>query len=286
MFKNYLTIALRNIVHHKTFSFINIAGLTLRMAFSLIFLGASNQISSSEINKTYPPKESIQLKSILGNCKVVKSDDENIHIKLTYSFSDEEYKANFSEDENKFLLEEEFSVKSPKGVALWMIKLPEGTKMEFSSGTGNFALEGVSSELKVNTGTGLIEVKKSTGKYELSTGTGNVNVLDVSIASKSKISSGTGNVNITLGTGSEYDLSIISGMGDAILKYNGNPLKGCFEFTVKKDSGRIVSPIQCEKEETFTDEHFTYDKKTFRIESRNIPLIQIEAGFGMAKLIR
>ncbi|MCP5102389.1 MAG: FtsX-like permease family protein [bacterium] len=46
MFKNYLKIAIRNIVRHKGFSFINIAGLALGMAcFILIFLLVRDELS-------------------------------------------------------------------------------------------------------------------------------------------------------------------------------------------------------------------------------------------------
>src|ERR1700744_820486 len=38
MFKNYLTIAFRNIVRHKAYSFINIAGLAIGMASSILIL--------------------------------------------------------------------------------------------------------------------------------------------------------------------------------------------------------------------------------------------------------
>jgi hypothetical protein len=260
--------------------------ILLFTGFCLIALGAINQIPGSEINKTFAKKGFVQLKTILGSCKVIKSEDDKIRINLTYSFKDDEYKTSFSESGDSLFLEEEFSAKSPKGYSLWVISFPGDTKMDFSSGTGNFDLEGVSSELKVQTGTGLIEVKNSTGKYDLSTGTGNANITDISITGSSKIRSGTGNVNLVLSTTCQYDLSIISGMGSAILNYNGNPLKGCFDFTVKKESGRIVSPIKFTNEETVSDEHFKYDKKSFCMDSKNMPLIHIEGGLGIAKLAK
>ena len=46
MFKNYVKIALRNIIRHKGFSFINIAGLALGLAvFMLIMLWVRDEIS-------------------------------------------------------------------------------------------------------------------------------------------------------------------------------------------------------------------------------------------------
>lgn len=261
-------------------------------------------LRGAEINKTYLKKDSIQLKAILGSCKVIKSKDNKIHINIIYSFSDAEYQANFSESGGKLLLEEEFSKKRPKGASRWIIAIPEDTKMNFSSSTGNFAVEGVKSEIKggtgtgsitihegkgifsIATGTGSIEVKKSTGKFELTSGTGDVNITDMIIEGSSKFISGTGDLNIAISSSSDFDISVVSGMGDAILNYNGNPLKGCFEFTARQDTGRIVSPVKFEKEVTTSDKHFQYDKKSFRVDGQNTPRIQIETETGLTKLIK
>ena len=38
MFRNYLTVALRNIVRHKLYSFINIAGLAVGLACAILII--------------------------------------------------------------------------------------------------------------------------------------------------------------------------------------------------------------------------------------------------------
>jgi len=243
-------------------------------------------IQASDINKTYPKKESIQLKAVLGNCNVIKSNDDKIHVTLKYSFKDEEFHADFSESSGNLLLEEKFLVKEPKGTSFWTIALPDSINMNFSSGTGNISIEGVKSEIKVETGTGSIEVKKSTGKFELNTGMGNINISDLNIEGNSKFSSGTGGINILFSASPEFDVAAVSGTGEVILNYNGNPLKGLFEFTAKQDQSRIVSPVKFEKEETYSDDHFRYDKKSFSVDGKNTPKIKIETGSGLAKLIK
>jgi len=46
MFKNYLTIAIRNIARHKVYSFINIVGLAIGMACcALIMLYVQHELS-------------------------------------------------------------------------------------------------------------------------------------------------------------------------------------------------------------------------------------------------
>ena len=54
MFKNYLTVALRNLSREKLFSIINIAGFTTAIACSLlIFLWISNELNYDRFNKNY-----------------------------------------------------------------------------------------------------------------------------------------------------------------------------------------------------------------------------------------
>jgi len=52
MIKNYLKIALRNIIRHKAFAAINIAGLAIGMACSIfILLWVQNELSYDRFNK-------------------------------------------------------------------------------------------------------------------------------------------------------------------------------------------------------------------------------------------
>jgi Putative adhesin len=261
-------------------------------------------LQAKEINKTFPKKESVQLKSILGGCEVIKSNDDKIHITLKYSFKDEEFQTNFSESSENLSMEEKFLVKDPKGTSFWTIAIPDNIKMNISSGTGNISIEGVKSEIKVETGTGFItikegesilnistgtgsiEVNKSNGKFELASGMGSLNISDIKIDGVSKFSSGMGGVNIKLSSSPMYDISASSGFGEVTVNYNGNPLIGCFEFTAKQDQGRISSPVKFEKEESYSDDHFQYDKKSFRIDGQNTPKIKIDTGSGMAKLLK
>ena len=54
MFKNYLIIALRNILRQKGYSIINIMGLAIGMACSiLILLWVQNELSYDKFNDKY-----------------------------------------------------------------------------------------------------------------------------------------------------------------------------------------------------------------------------------------
>ena len=243
------------------------------------------QLQGTEINKTYPKKEYVELKAILGSCKVIKSGDDMIHINLIYSFKVEEYNADFSESADRLSLEEEFSTKSPEGESFWIISIPENTKINFKSGTGNFSAEGIESEIKVETGTGSITINHVSGYFSISSGTGSIQIRDIIIEKSSKFNSGTGNVSVVLSRSPDRDISVTSGTGNAILDYRGNTLKGFFEFGAIQNKGRIVSPVKFETEDIIPNGNLYNEIKSFRIDDEDEPRINIMTGTGLAKLV-
>ena len=69
MIKNYLKIAFRNIVRHKAFAAINIAGLAIGMACSIfILLWVQNELSYDRFHKN--AKDIYRVVSSLGDFKV------------------------------------------------------------------------------------------------------------------------------------------------------------------------------------------------------------------------
>ena len=251
-----------------------------------IILCSFSQLYGKEIKKTYANKEHIDLKAILGSCKVIKSEDDNIHINLIYSFKDEEFHPDFSESDEKLSLGEKFSTKNPTGESLWIISIPVNTKINFKSGTGNFSAEGVESDIKVETGTGQITINEVSGNFDVSTGTGLIEIKDIVVEGKSKFNSGTGSVSVTLARSSDHDLSINSGTGNATLDYQGNPLIGFFKFGAVQNRGRIISPVKLENEYKIPNGNLYNEIKTFRIDSKDEPRINIITGTGLAKLIK
>jgi len=260
--------------------------LFIATIFYIALLYPFRQLHGTEINKIYPKKESITLKVILSSCKLIKSTDDAVHIDVLYSYSRDIYQAVLSDFPDSLFLEEKFFDKSPEGSSSWTIAVPEYTRLYLSSATGNISAEGVQSEMKAETGTGSVDIKNSAGIFDLKSGTGNVHGAGIRIIGNSRFMSGTGQVSITIASGSDYDITVASGTGDAILDYNGNPLKGRFEFTAKHGSGRIVSAVDFEIQEIVSDEHFRYDRKSFKVDDRNTPRIRIESGDGRAMLFQ
>lgn len=254
--------------------------------FYCFVLCSFSQMYGKEINKTYARKKYVELKTVLGSCKLIKSEDDLLHIRVIYSFKDEEFRAEFSESDDVISIEEKLSQGSPKGKSLWIISIPENTKINFKSATGNFSAEGIESGFKVETGTGSITINEARGEFNVSTGTGSIEIREIIIKEESKFTSGTGDVSITLSSSSDQDISVTSGTGNAILDYQGNPLRGFFKFSAVQNTGLIVSPVNFENEYKIPNGNLYNEVKSFRIDSKDEPRINISTGTGLAKLIK
>ena len=134
----------------------------------------------------------------------------------------------------------------------WVLWVPDGLKIDVTSGTGSLNIAGVEGVLKVATGTGNIEVsdmkgnfdinsgtgeieitnasgkfdlnsgtsdvivKNAEGKFDANSGTGDVQFEQVNPTRYSSLNSGTGDVYFEVATKIGADLSIRSGTGDAL----------------------------------------------------------------------
>jgi len=71
--------------------------------------------------------------------------------------------------------------------------------------------------------------------------------------------------------------------GDVTLDYNGNPIRGYFEFTARKHSGRISAPFKFDKVEEYEQSGQTYEQKSFTRE-KDSPKIYLSTSSGRAAL--
>jgi len=291
--------------------------------FSLFvcFILSTNSIAK-EIDKKFSGKNEIKIGLVLGECEIVNSEDEFIHVHVYYTYDDESFKVLIKEKNKRLTLKERFNDDDSDGESKWTIKIPYGIEVDFESATGGLSVTGLSEvELGANSGIGNITIDKSNGKFDINCGTGNIDVTgskgefelnsgtgDVSIHNTQgefDVNGGTGDVygeNITIneeadfnsGTGEalvkaplgeDFDLSINSGTDDAILDLNGQPLKGYFEFTAHSRRGDIDCPVAFDKETTYENGNGTYDRKSFT-KGKDSPRYFISTGTGKAELKR
>jgi hypothetical protein len=293
----------------------------LAILFFILFL-SMNLLAApeKEIQKTFPQKEEIRLKFALGDCRIEKSSDNQIHVHLVYSYEDSEaFEPRLEERARTLYLEEKFHRNNPQGYSRWTVAVPDNTEISFNSGTGNLMISGSNAKIegntgtgdiqadnakgkfKLNSGTGSVDVRGSEGEFKLNSGTGRVKVEDskgnfkansgtgdveahgLTIEFEGDFNSGTGDVEVSFPKGEDFDLNASSGTGDAVVDMQGNPIQGYFEFSAQAKRGRIVSPVKFDKEEEYMEGDHKYLMKSFT-KGKKSPRVYIKTGTGTAKL--
>jgi DUF4097 and DUF4098 domain-containing protein YvlB len=170
-----------------------------------------------------------------------------------------------------------------------------------STASGNVEINDFSGEVSTNTASGDIEVRNADGDIELRTASGEIRIdglkgrlqvgaasgsiraSDVTVTQVSSFSTASGNAVVGLSSTPNADLALSSASGDAVLRFNGNSIRGQFEFTAQRHSGEISAPFSFDDEERFHRHGEEYVRKTCMRESQT-PKISISTGSGEASL--
>jgi DUF4097 and DUF4098 domain-containing protein YvlB len=282
------------------------------------FVFSSSLFSQQEINKSFDKKD-IRIKLVLGNCNVVKSDNNKINVHLNYTYDDEKFEPIIREKNRYIELREKFHGDNPRGYSKWIIEVPNELDINFESATGDLILTDVDIEIDGNTGTGEIELTNSKGFFDLNTGTGRIEVIHsegefdlnsgtgkvivedskgnfklnsgtgkveaihITIEDEGDFNCGTGDVEVVAPKGTGFDLTVSSGTNDAILDMDGISLEGYFEFSAQKRRGHIDSPIKFDEEDEYEQGDQTYLRKSFT-KGSDYTRFYIKTGTGKAKL--
>ena len=161
----------------------------------------------------------------------------------------------------------------------------ENTEGEFdlSTASGEIEAYNLQGTFELSTASGDIDVTDSKGMFELSCASGGIDASNILIEGESSFSTASGKVYVSPSESPEYDLRLSSASGNATLDYNGNPIKGHFEFTARKGRGRIVSPVKFDHEEEFERNDQVYVRKSFT-KRGSTPVITIKTASGRATL--
>jgi len=155
--------------------------------------------------------------------------------------------------------------------------------LKISTASGNVKIIGAKSRVKVSVASGDITLTNFVGACDINTASGDINASKVELTEKSSLITASGDMALELSKSLENDLSLTSASGNITLNYNGNPVKGYFEFTAREKKGRIVSPYKFDKEEVVEIDETQYDKKSFTLGSDS-PKVMLKTSSGTIKL--
>lgn len=140
-----------------------------------------------------------------------------------------------------------------------------------------------SGTLDIESASGYIHTDNCKGEFALEVASGDIEALNTFIDQAGFFESASGDVYVQLAESAEFDLNLSSAAGRATLDYNGNPVRGHFEFITLYRHGRISSPFAFDLEEEFERYRQNYIRKSFTLGSDK-PEIIIETGVGNAIL--
>jgi DUF4097 and DUF4098 domain-containing protein YvlB len=183
-----------------------------------------------------------------------------------------------------------------EGYSSWTVTVPGKTDIDFSSASGGLLASGLESEvdaeaasgdikvedikgkLRIQAASGDIRIKKSDGAvtvktasgdidingskgvFKIKCASGDINASEIVLKGESAFKTASGEIRVRLAKTSEYDMDLTSASGDITLDYNGNPVKGYFEFKGKRRHINSEIPFDNEDESykysPFVKRHF------------------------------
>ncbi len=144
----------------------------LVIAFLMTF-AISTSANEGEVNKTFPVKGKIKIKTVSGNLKIIKGGADNIKVNIRYTFEDDDIKFKFDESNDNLYFEERFTG-TCFGESDWTVTVPENTEITFNSSSGNFEIENNKGELNIDLSSGDIDVNQYLGNMVLESTSGNI----------------------------------------------------------------------------------------------------------------
>lgn len=268
---------------------------------ALLMVSTASAVRGGKIVKTFDKKSRIKISTVSGDCLVTRGASDKIEVVVENSYTPEDnFEAEFDESGRTLHLAEHL-YGSTRGGAKWAISAPDDIDIEFSTASGQLIIRGLhgqfeastasgdievsgcGGEFNFSTASGNIEVRDCTGEFDLSTASGEIMASSVTLEEPGSFSTASGNAEVHPASTPAFDLEVSSASGSAIVDYEGNPVKGTFEFTAKRHNGDIDCPYAFDHEEEFTRYGDEYVVKTFT-KGTDRPRIRITTASGEAIL--
>jgi hypothetical protein len=173
----------------------------MKNIFSLFFLiifllscSYSNAQEEKEVEKSFSGISSIDLSTASGDCVIKKGSGDAVGVDVTYSYDDKDYTPKMEKTGSRLKLEEKFHVNNTRGYSKWVITVPDGLELEFSTGSGNLDISGIKGAMDYNSGSGDAHVENFDGEMKLNSGSGDFHFKNVK--GDVKVNSGSGDHRI------------------------------------------------------------------------------------------
>jgi DUF4097 and DUF4098 domain-containing protein YvlB len=293
-----------------------ILGIVVVLALMLAVSASAG--SRDEVTRTFTGIKTVKIETVSGDCHISQGNGDEVEVRVRNNYRPNDAFEPSFRDRGKTLYLSEDLDGSCSGGSQWDLVVPKGTRVRFSSASGGLEAEDFEGEIGLSTASGDAAIRNCSGEFDFSTASGDVymnrcegeidastasgdieledcrGLFDCSSASGSVEANGvelraegsfttaSGRVEVVVAKTPEYDLTVSSASGRATLDYNGNPLKGSFEFTARVHKGDIISPIDFEHEREYERYDQVYVEKTFK--RGDAPLVTLGTASGRVVL--
>jgi hypothetical protein len=194
----------------------------------LITTAVLTHAQQKTINKKFENIKNVDLSTSSGDIAIRKGTGTTVEVTVKHSYDEQSFTAMMEQRNGTLVLKEEFSRGSHSGNSSWELSVPDNTKLNLNTGSGDVSVEGLKGDVRSNLGSGDVEVSNMSGNMNFNTGSGNINVNKTD--GELSFNSGSGDIRASGGSG-KYSFN--AGSGDITVRN----LKG--GFSLNTGSGDI-----------------------------------------------
>lgn len=223
---------------------------TISSLFLCAVLVCTTALAQKAITKTYPGVKKIRMTTKSGSCKITRGG-KDVVLSLEHTYDSDEYEPEIELEGDRLMIGERFNERNTQGTANWTLQVPDGTRIDFNTGSGdisvgdvniefdsntgsgNIFLTGTKGNLDCNTGSGDIELEQFDGEIKGNTGSGSIKVRQS--LGDLRLNTGSGNVRVT---NSKAAFSLNTGSGN--IDAEGVTLTGASRFNTGSGDSEVV----------------------------------------------
>lgn len=208
-------------------------------------------LAQKEQTKTFNGVKSIKMSNSSASCKIQKSADQTVTVKLRYTYDDNDVENTMDQDGDRLIIRETFHANNVRGNSEWTISVPDGMTIKYTTGSGSIEANNLKLDLNATTGSGSFTLNKVTGTVNANTGSGDIELdgfsgeLYVNVGSGSAtIDNSSGDFDLNCGSGNIYvnqskaAFKLNTGSGRVLAK--GVNLTGASRFNSGSGNATVV----------------------------------------------
>lgn len=176
-------------------------------------------VHAQQIDQDFSDIDKIEISTGSSDCVVKQGQGTDVNVKLHHDRG-ENFKPSVKQSGTKLTIRENSQGRN-NGDATWTLSVPNGIRIDFNTGSGNFSANGLDIELSLNAGSGDFELEELKGTVKSNAGSGDLEVNNFKGNLHSNVGSGdlsidsaTGELHLNAGSG-DIEMSEIAGQIDA-----------------------------------------------------------------------